>query len=359
MSSTSWNFYTTNPTAWDAMIHACSQAKESIDLEAFIFFPDEVGNRFIEVCAKKASEGVRVRFIWDAAGSFSFFGSSIIKDLKQKGIDLIFFKTLLPHFFSVHNYRAWYFRNHRRTLIVDGKVGFTGSVCISKRMESWRDTQVKLEGPVVGDMEMDFENMWSRAHKKRWQKDTKRKYGVGQFEYVTNSPMPRRRFLYMRMMEAIREADKSIYITVPYFVPTHSLARVLRLAAHRGVDVRIILPENSDFPTVDLGARTFFHSLLKTGIRIYLYKEKMIHTKSIIIDKKWSTVGTLNLDHISLRHNFEANIVTDNKDFASELLEHFDEDLKNSREITFDEWKSRFFVEKIATFFVKFIRGFL
>jgi len=342
------------------MMDACAEAKESIEFENFIFTADVIGNQFIEVCALKASQGVRVRFIWDAAGSFSFFGSSIAEELRKKNIELVFFKTLLPEFFSLHNYRSWYFRNHRRTLVIDGKIGFTGSTCISKRMERWRDTSVRIEGPVVKEMQDSFERMWTRAHGKRpphlKQRDSKTD---GEFEYVTSMPLPGKRELYSRVLEAVRGSEKSIFITVPYFVPTQKLARVLRLAAHRGVDVRLILPANSDFPTVDLGARTFFHSMLKGGIRIFLYKGNMIHTKSIVIDDAWGTVGTLNLDHISLLYNFEANLVTTNVRFIEELASHFEEDLKQCQEMTLEEWNRRFFVEKVATFFVKFIRIFL
>ncbi len=363
MSSKTWTLYTENSEAWTAMLVACEEAVETIDLENFIFTADDIGNRFIDVCARKASQGVKVRFIWDAVGSFSFFGSSIVEDLKKKGIELVFFKTLFPGLFRFHKYRSWYFRNHRRTLIIDGKIGFTGSVSIWKRTENWRDTSVRIEDPVVKDMQNSFERMWMRAHGKRPPriKRLKRngKNTSSEFEYVTNSPFLRQRFLYHRMIETIRNARKSIYITVPYFIPTNRLSRVLQLAAHRGVDVKILLPENSNHTIADLGARTFFHSLLKMDVKIYLHRGKMIHNKTVVIDDDWASVGTLNLDHVSLLHNFEANLVTHNNRFVEELVSNFDLDLENSYQITFEEWDRRFFVEKIATFFIKFIRRFL
>lgn len=358
-SPTSWNFYTSNPNAWQAMLEACLHAQSSIDLENFIFESDEIGKRFIEVCSVKAAQGVKVRFIWDAAGSFSFFKSSTIDDLKKKGIHLRFFKTFVPHILTVHKYRSWYFRNHRRTVIIDRKIGFTGSTSISSRMETWRDTTVKIEGPVVKDMGLAFEQMWMRAIGKRVAKRPEELHNDFEFEYIGNTPIPKTRHLYRRILDAIRSAEKSIYITTPYFVPTHKLMRVLRLATHRGVDVRLILPAASDFPIVDLGARTFFHHMLKTGIRIHLYKGKMIHTKSIVIDDNWATVGTMNLDHISLLHNYEANIVTSNPAFTRDLKNQFEEDMQNTERVTLEEWNQRFFVEKIATFLVKLIRGFL
>ncbi len=359
MKETSWEFYTDNPTTWDAMLAACEKATSTIDLEIFIFTPDEIGNRFIDVCARKAAEGVKVRFLWDAAGSFTFFHTPVIEDLKKKGIELRFFKTFFPGFLSMHRYRYWYFRDHHRTLVIDGKIGFTGSTSIEKKMETWRDTTVKIEGLVVTDMQHAFEQMWSRSKGRRVAKRPEEFRSDFEFEYVTSTPFPKTRHLYRRIIDAIRSADRSLFITVPYFVPNHKLARVIRLAAHRGVDVRILIPVASDFPTVDLGARTFFHQLLKAGVSIYLYKGKMLHTKSIIIDKEWSTLGTMNLDHISLHFNYEANLVSSNKKFAEELFTHFQEDIQNAHRVTLEEWNRRFFVEKIATFLVKLIRGFL
>jgi cardiolipin synthase A/B len=357
-SLTSWKFYTSNPEAWEAMLLACEQATSTIDFEIFIFTPDQIGQRFIDVCARKAKEGVKVRFLWDAAGSFTLFKTSILEDLKTKGIELLFFKNLLPSLFTIHDFRSWYFRNHRRTLVIDGKVGFTGSTSIETRMEKWRDTMVRIEGPVVVDMQVQFSRMWMRAQGKRVPRIPPPKTDY-EFEYIQNNPTPRRRFLNARILDAIRMAQKSISITVPYFVPNHKMARVLRLAAHRGVEVKIILPAASDYPIVDLGARTFFHQFLKAGIKFHLYQGRMIHTKTIVIDDVWSTVGTLNLDHISLLYNYEANLISTNKSFAQDLLNQFNEDLKNCQEVTLEAWNRRFFVEKIATFLVSLIRFLL
>jgi cardiolipin synthase len=358
MEKTSWKLFTSNEETLDAMILACESATETIELEQFIFVPDNFGNRLINVCERKASQGVKVRFIWDAAGSFSFFGASIIEDLNKKGIELVFFKTLFPTFFETPNYRSWYFRNHRRTLVVDGKIGFTGSICIWEKSKNWRDTNIMIEGLVVTDMYRAFERMWDRAQGKKLPKIKKNRSSDHEFKYISNNPRPGHRRLYNHVVEAIRNSKKSINITTPYFVPTHRLSRVLKLAAHRGVDVKIIMPEWSDHSFVDLSARTFFYSMLKSGIKIYLYKGNMLHAKTIIIDGDWSSIGTLNMDHISLLYNFEANLITTNKKFADELSSHFNTDLLNAENITFEQWRSRYWVEKIAGFFIKFIRSF-
>ncbi len=359
MKETYWKLYTENEEGFEAMLTACESAEKSIDLEQFIFVTDDIGKRFIEVCARKASQGVKVRFIWDAAGSFTFFGSSIVEDLKSKGIELIFFKTLLPNFFEIHNYKSWYFRNHRRTLVIDGVIAFTGSICVSDKMINWRDTLVSVKGPVVKDMQNAFERMWDRASRKKLARIKKEEHSDHEFKYITNNPLPRNRRLYNHVVEAIRNAKKNIYITTPYFVPTRRLLRVLRLAAHRGVDIKIIIPQSTDYPIVDICGRSFFAKMLQSGIKIYLYEGRMLHSKTMVIDDDWASVGTLNLDTISLLYNFEANLVTSNKNFTDELLNHFNNDLKSSVEITGQGWKDRYWIEKVAEFFIRLLRDFL
>jgi cardiolipin synthase len=357
--ATNWKLYTTNEEGWGAMLEACESATISIDLEQFIFVTDDIGKKFIEVCARKAQQGVKVRFLWDAAGSFSFFGSSIVDDLKKKGIELVFFKTLFPNFLSAHDYKSWYFRNHRRTLVIDTRMAFTGSICVSDKMINWRDTMVRIEGPVVNDMQKAFERMWDRAHGKKVPKIDEDKHSDREFKYITNNPLPRRRRLYKHILDAIHHAQKYIYITTPYFVPTRQIIRALRLASHRGVDVKIILPEWTDHPLVDLCARTFFSKLLESGVRVYFYRDEMLHSKTVVIDGGWATVGTLNFDNVSLLYNFEANLVSTNKEFTAEVYQHFIEDVSKSEEVTLTSWKRRYWVEKFAGFFIRFVRDFL
>lgn len=354
----SWELYSKNKQAWQAMLDDCASAKESIVLEQFIFVKDEFGQKLLDICKKRAKDGVKIRFLWDAAGSFTFRGSNIVEELKNSGIELLFWRTLIPDFFKVPNFRFWYFRNHRRTLVIDGKVGYTGSICVDDNFKNWRDTNVRMEGPVVREMKEAFEDMWSRAserNKSSHQRTTSR----SDFRYVTNYPAPGRRHIYTEVIEALRKAKKHIYITTPYFVPTHRLLRALKSARRKGVDVKIILPERSDHYLVDLGARSYFSTLLHSGIRVFLYTGNMIHSKSITIDDTWSTVGTMNLDSISLLYNFEANIVTTNDDFSKELKEHFLNDIKETREIDKKQWQNRSFIKKVLEISVRLIKKFL
>jgi len=358
MTQTSWKIFSHNDGAWQAILKDCSEAKESIVLEQFIFVNDEFGRELLDICLKRAAAGIKVRFLWDAAGSFTFWGSGIAQDLLTKGVELRFWKTLIPSYFKVPNFRSWYFRNHRRTLVIDSKIGYTGSICIDDRFKNWRDTNLRLEGPVVTEMANAFERMWGRTIKSR---DLPRRIVSprAEFRYLTNYPAPGRRHIYANLIHAMRDAKEYIYITTPYFVPTHRLLRAIRSAARRGLDVRLIVPEKSDHYAVDLGARAFFQTLLQSGVRIFLYTGNMIHSKSCVIDGDWATIGSMNLDSASLLYNFEANIVTTNPDFAKQLTSHFRKDLLETREILLKEWHNRLFLEKIPEILIRLVKKFL
>lgn len=356
---TSWSLYAANEDAWAAILADCATARESICLEQFIFINDEFGKKLIDVCAERAAAGVQVRFLWDAAGSFTIFGSNIVAELRDRGIHLVFWKTLIPSYFRVPNFRSWYFRNHRRTLVIDGRIAYTGSNCVSEATKQWRDTNARFEGPVVREMANAFDRMWGRAtHQKPLPQRVRAR--DHSFRYITNYPAPGRRHIYAELVDAIRMARKYMYITTPYFVPTHRLLRVIKLAAHRGVDVQIILPERTDhYPTLDYAARSYFTALLESGVRIFLYSGVVLHGKSAVIDGEWSTVGSMNLDSASLLYNFEANIVTTNAKFAEELAAHFVRDIQHSHEVKLDEWKKRFFTEKILERLTRLVKKFL
>ena len=358
MSPTSWTLYNSNEDAWSAMLADCAKAEKSIELEQFIYVADEIGQKLIDICAKRAAAGVKVRFLWDAGGSFSFFGSNIVADLRKKGIELVFWKTLIPSYYKFQDFRSWYLRNHRRTLVIDGEIGYTGSICMRKEGFEWRDTNARFEGPIVAEMENAFERMWARAKK---QKPLPKRFFANdpEFRYVTSYPAPGRRHIYSELTQAIRDAENSIDITTPYFIPPHRVIRLLKSSVKRGVQVRLILPSETDDYIIDLACRSYFTNLLEGGVKIFQYKGNILHGKSSIIDGKWSTVGTLNLDYGSLLYNFEANIISKNTEFAAGLSVLFEEDLKVSKELNLPEWKRRSFMQKLGEFSTKLIRKML
>lgn len=369
-----WKLYFNTPDLWRDMLDACRHATKSIDLEQFIFVNDEIGKQFIDVCALKASQGVRVRFLLDDAGSWNIFGAFLASDLSKLGIQVRFFNTIIPN--SFNNHRWWFFRNHRRSLVVDGTTAFTGSMSIWKNTEHWHDASVRFfadprqlvnglpQKSIVTEIVQTFEVMWDRANNIRRNWGTGKTISTDGFAYVVNAPLPRKRFLYHQLLDAIRSAHTYIYIVTPYFVPDHRLVRVIRLAARRGVDIRLILPEASDHPVVDIGSHSFFTSLMKSGVSIYRLprstpNDQFLHSKVIVIDGEWGSIGTMNLDHVSLLYNFESAAVTHNKEFIAGLHEYCIKEMRASVRVERDVWERRGMTQKWLEFVTRFIRPFL
>ena len=160
-------------------------------------------------------------------------------------------------------------------------------------------------------------------------------------------------------MEAFQGAKKSIYIETPYFIPGHRLVRVLRLAKRRGVDVQIIVPEKLDVPIVATATQSTFEKILRSGVRIFKYQPTFMHAKTAVVDGEWTTFGSFNMDNKSFIYNHEANVITTNSKCVGEITKHFIDDLRECKEITYNEWKRRGIVARIREFFIGPIRGFL
>jgi len=334
-----WKFYLNPRDAWSAMLEDCAAATKTIYLESYIFAADEAGKRFTELFQKKVKEGVRVRILCDMVGSYGFFNSPYAKSLADQGIEIRFFNQINP--WRVNKLFSWFRRDHRKIFIVDSRVGYMGGVNIGARMANWRDTHVRIEGLVVRDMCYGFERMWAATHEKRFLRLQKPYVAMPEFSFLTSSPRLRQRFIYRNMLKVIRGAKRYIYFSTPYFVPTLRLFQSLMAAAKRGVDVRILLPEKSDVRTVDIASGSYFTLALKSGVKIYRYQTSIFHVKTCVVDDEWATVGSANLDNVSLFFNYEANLVSRTKPFIKELKGHFMKDVESSRELHYDTWITR------------------
>lgn len=355
--STTWKIYTQTSEAVDAMLKACEMATESIYFEQFVFRADAIGQKFMDLFVKKAESGVTVKCLFDAIQSIGFANSDHVQRMRDAGVKVKFFNWLTPY--SEHSKKILFFRNHRRSLIVDRKKFFTGGVCIAESMNSWRETQIELEGKVVDQATLVFDQTWKRVYKKHtMQLGTQLKTGSDGFSYITHAPLPMERHLYHRLIEAVRQSSKRICLTTPYFLPDNKLLSALVLASHRGVDVQLLIPRVSNHPIVDIGAATYFKYILSKGVKIFFY-DKMLHAKTALIDDDWAMIGSLNLDNISLRYNFESAVITTEKLCVGELEEIFREDLKHSHELTLEEWSKRSLAQRIAEIVVWPIRKFL
>lgn len=351
-------FFTQSDEAWEEMLALCEQAHSTIDMEQYILTNDEIGSRFLEVFIRKAKEGVKIRLICDTAGSYFFYNSPIPDELRRIGIEIRFFNIISP--WRIHNFFSWFFRDHRKLLVVDATVGMIGGVGIRADMASWRDTTTKVAGAIVVEMQHSFNDMWLLAAEKNIFARIKRsKWAVRGFNIVTNAPYPRKRFLYHQIIDAIGSAQKYVYLTTPYFVPNPKLLRVLKLAVHRGVDVRIIVPKTSDIILVNRASHSFFFELLSAGVRIYEYEETFIHAKTAVIDDEWCTLGSFNFDNLSFTYNHEANLVSTDKKNIARIKQHFETDISRSAEIYTATWVKRPVLWKVREFFILPFRRFL
>ncbi len=336
-----WKFYLTSAEAWEGMLSACEEAKTSIDFEEFIFENDAVGARFAEVLCRKAKEGVRVRLLCDMVGSFFLLGASIVNRMRDAGVEVVFFSPVRPWRFL--RFRVWPLRDHRKLMVVDRHFGFVGGVSVGEAYATWRDTQVRIEGEIVVRLQEAFDHMWWTA-----QKDSSKVFRFPEhrptedgFRLLTNAPHFRQRFINGTFVDVMRGAKKSIYLTTPYFVPDRKFFRVMRLSARRGVDVRLLVPDHSDHPYVDLASNAHFRKALKAGVRIYRYPKVMIHAKTMVVDDEWSSVGSANLDNLSSFFNYELNLTSTDRRFVEELRNQFLGDIAGAKEVNAEEWKLR------------------
>jgi cardiolipin synthase len=269
-------------------------------------------------------------------------------------------------------------RDHRKILIVDGSVAFTGGVNISKVysssslsgerherniQEAWRDTQVQIEGPAVAEFQKLFLETWGREtgpelSKKNYFPTFKRE-GSDLVEVVGSTPGQQNRITYIMYVSAFIYAENFIHLTNSYFVPDKQTIKALRNAARRGVGVKIILPGTSDEATVFYAGRSHYTRLLKSGIKLYERHNTILHAKTAVIDGVWSTVGSTNIDLWSFLRNDEVNAVILGRDFAVEMEELFEKDIANSNQILLEQWKKRPFGDRMKEWLARLLQYWL
>ena len=324
---------------YDAMLEAIDAAQESIYLETYIWKDDAAGQEFRMHLARKAEEGVAVYVIFDRFGNLVVpraFKSSFAPPMHAL------------EYSAIH--RPWhlldprrYALDHRKLLIVDGKMGFIGGYNIgSTYATEWRDTHMSLRGPEAAELAMSFIAFWNRFCKaderitQRYHRSVDSRIAVGQNEAMRLSfPI---RDLYIA---AIDKAEQFIFLTTAYFVPDRMLLDALKAAAGRGVDVRVLVPWVSNRVLADWIAHSNFTDCLRGGIRIFGYRYTMLHAKTCTVDGQWSTVGTCNLDRLSLVGNYEINAGVYSAEFAQQMSALFAEDTAERFELTMEQWKSR------------------
>jgi cardiolipin synthase len=335
--------YTFGQDLYDAMLAAIDGAQKQILFETYIWKGDEIGQQFKDALVRAADRGVAVHVIYDGFANlvvpptFKRFPSSI--------------KVLR---FPVYNaglrfYNARYWgRDHRKILVVDDAVGFVGGYNIgSAYATEWRDTHCRVTGPGVWDLQRAFADFWNLHRERRLRRSERPLLLESASEWE-----PRMRFhrndptmwsfpIRSMYLEAINRATQNIWMTHAYFIPDPNFVDTLREAAQRGVDVRILLPRKSNHIVADWISRGYFSQMLDAGVRIFRFRDAMVHAKTATIDGKWSTIGTANVDRLSLQGNYEINVEFIDGSLASAMEKIYEVDLSNCAELTTAEWESR------------------
>ncbi len=350
--------YADGKSTFDAMFAAIRNAKSHIHIEFFIFGNDKISNRLRVLLIQKAREGVRVRMIYDYWGSF-FLSRLYLQTLRDAGV---YIRPFLPFRLRLGRSKINY-RNHRKLLIVDGEVGFTGGLNVADRyifgntLGHWRDTFVRFEGSVVHALQQLFLSDWYFVEQKLI---TDKKYfpephtfDKNLVQIVSSGPDTDWEAIMQGISSAIMSANKYVYIHTPYFIPNEVLNSCIQMAAMSGVDVRLMIPTRSDSRLSDYCTWSYLGHILEAGVRVYRYKQGFLHSKAIVIDNYVSVVGSANLDERSFNQNFEANAFIYDEATALQLRTHFERDIENSEEITFEMWNNRKRTQKLKESFAR------
>ncbi|MES2317283.1 MAG: cardiolipin synthase [Pseudomonadota bacterium] len=354
------------PATMKEMMAAVGAAKSSINLETYIFDQDPIGLQFADLLIEKRKQGVTVNLMYDSVGAMGT-PAEFFERMKAAGINVLAFNPVNP----AKRVGKWELNNrdHRKLLVVDGKVAFTGGINISNTYANssffrsrrtpqsngdqkvgWRDTHIKIEGPAVASLQWNFINAWvdQDAGELAEANYFPALAPVGdKIVRVLATDPERDSEIYKSFMLAIQEAKTSVHITSAYFVPDKQFIDALVQASKRGVDVRLVLPGVSDHGLVMHAGRAFYETLLANGVKIYQLQVAVLHAKTAVIDGTWSTVGSANIDRRSFLHNYELNVVVLDPAFGRDMESAFAEDLRDSKEVTLEEWRRRPWANRI------------
>lgn len=325
-------------------------ASDHIHAEYYIVRDDDLGNRFLDILARKAQEGVDVRLLVDGVGTR--LPAARTAELREKGVKVLSFFPPVFERFPALNLRINH-RNHRKIVVIDGRVAYTGGFNIgdeyigkNERMGRWRDTHLRIEGPAVFDLQARFLLDWDFTLGRPLEIEARffprqERPGDGAIQIVSGGPDRRQSRVKEAYLKLISSARRSIYIQTPYFVPDESVMDALRVAALSGVDVRIMMPRLPDHPLVHWASIDYLGDLLPSGVRAFLYQDGFLHAKTIVVDGEVVSVGSANWDIRSFNLNFETNAIMYCRKVAVRQEEAFFMDLMNCREWTLDDHLSR------------------
>lgn len=338
--------YTYGEDLYPAMLAAIREAREYVFFETYIWKGDAVGEEFKRELVAAAERGVQVHVVFDS------FANLVVPPAFKRipaPVHTLRFPLWRPGLVTMNMRKSG--RDHRKILVVDGETGFVGGYNIGELYATqWRDTHLRIQGPAVWELENAFVDFWNE-HRRPYHprlEDRGAQSWDSRINALRNSPSS---LLFPVRGAYINALDRSVdrfYTTQGYFIPDAEFLGAMLAAARRGVDVRVLIPEVSNHVLADWVARSFYERLLRGGVTIWLYQGAMVHAKTATADGRWTTIGTTNIDRMSMIGNFEINLEIHDPDLAARMEEIFATDLTNARRLTLEEWQRRPFLARVA-----------
>jgi len=347
---------------FESIFHALEEAEEHIHLQYYIFEDGLLADKLLEVFERKIAEDVTIRLLYDGIGSYSL-SKKYLRKLKKIGVETAqFLPFKFGRFLSALNYR-----NHRKIIVIDNKIGFTGGINISDKylkgdpaLGNWHDTHLKIEGEAVDFLNRTFITDWYLASGNKVDFSTFKVYRAPKIgtslQIVPSGPDDDFDVMEQVYFSIINSAEKYLYIVNPYIIPNHAILQALMTAALSGVDVRILMSTSTDIKLVDWCVRAYFESYLKAGIKIYLYDDGFLHSKVMLCDDEIASIGTANLDNRSLQQNYEAQVFVYDSVLCQQMKSDFLKDCEKSIILEdYEKYKERPWIKKLIEGFAKLL----
>ena len=350
--------FTNGKDKFDSLFEDIENARHHIHLQYYIFTDDRTGKKVKELLIKKAREGIKIRVIYDDVGCWDT-KNSFFNEMKNEGIEIYpYLKVVFPILTSKVNYR-----NHRKIVVIDGVIGYAGGMNIADRyvygnkLGQWRDTHFKIEGGGVYGLQASFLLDWyaisNNLVKGKEYYPTLQTTSDLKMQIIMSGPTSQWRTLMQAFIFCISNAKKYLYIQTPYFLPTDALNQALQMAALGGIDVRLMIPTRSDTRSAQWATFSYIEKMLNAGVKVYLYENGFLHSKTLVVDDTLTCFGSSNFDFRSFEHNFEVNAFVYQRDLAVKMKNIFLNDLHNCKEITYTTWRKRPITTRLAESFMR------
>ena len=358
--------FTSGKEKFASLLSDIKAAQDYIHVQYFIIENDSVGSQLIELLMHKASEGVKVRVLYDYVGSF-YMRPRVLKKMRNAGIEVHPFLEVTPA--NVAFRINW--RNHRKIVVIDGQVGYVGGMNIAdryvtgdKKWTAWRDTHLRITGEAVAALQYSFAIDWNFTTRNliispTQRHDTPSPNSEYAMQMMSSGPTNRWNNISFVFLRAISLATQRIYIQTPYFLPSDPLLKALQSAALSGVDVRLMIPRHPDSVMLRLATGSYIKECLLSGMKIYFYEPTVMHAKVVLVDDEFVTTGSTNFDSRSFEHNFEFNTLIYSKDFNKKMCDTFEADMSDCSRVSMGKWKKRPLMQKALESVIRLVSPIL